>query len=191
MPRLTQQEIEAYEAAGWQRYVGILWYDEDAQYASEIDTLDEINVADIQDYYNEGYSLHVIYHWLLDGRLIGKQTEQSVYAGRWKLSPEEAMAYYENGYVVPEIVTNVDCLPEYYSLWYYDAKECAEPRSDDPLYAFVRIEYDCYDFGFGSMLWLKNGGFAENDKTGNHYYTYKEYWDMASTGFDYEMVHWQ
>lgn len=189
---MTQDEITAFEAAGWQRYVGVLWYnDSNYKYAPEVDTADAISIADVEAYYDQGYSFHVIYHWLMDGRLIGKQTEQSVYVGRWRLSREQAVEYFENNLTVPALMMNVKPLPEYYSLWYYNGKECSVPEKDDPLYKFVRIAYDCYDLGFGSKIWLRNGEYALNDETGNNYFTYAEYWGFASTGFDYEMPHWE
>ena len=181
---MTNEEIAQYEAKGWQRYTGELWYNADGKYAPEIDTLEEIKVSDIETYYNQGYTCHIIYHWLLDGRLIGKHQEQSVYVGRYIFSCEQAEEYLKNDRISPNLVTNVQYLPEYYSLWCYAGKECGEPLDselDDSNYTFERIAYNAYDYGGGSKLLLRSGDVVS--------FTLKEVLELGSV--DYEMIHWE
>ena len=185
---MTPETVAEYEAMGWQKYRGMLWYDPNAEYAKEVDQMADLTSEKIQDLYNQGYTCHVIYHWLCDGRLLGKHQEQSVYVGRRILSPQEAGEAYATGVsnALEDPVyenTGVEPSVEYYSMWFYNGKEAAEPKDnelDDDNYKFVRIEYDAYDFGYGARLYLRNGNFVE--------FSLKEILELGSV--DYEIVHW-
>lgn len=184
---MSSAEIAQYEQSGWTRYVGTLWYNSDCKYAKEIEELDEILVDSVEEYYNAGYTLQVIYHWVHDGRTLGKHQEQSVYVGRWILSREQAKACCGRGRMLieelPNNLSEVTPLPEYYSMWLYDGKESAEPQDGDDVskYAFVRIAYDAYDMAYGEKVLLRNGDVV--------IFGFDEILELGSV--DYEMIHWE
>lgn len=183
---MTEDEIASYEAKGWKRESRTLWYNSDGKYAEDIDSMTEIFVDDISSYYNQGYSFHIIYHWTCDGRLLGKHQEQSVYVGRWILSPDEAKECHMNGIQPLDFpyskVNQISSLPEYYSIWYYEGKEAKAPEDVGDLgYTFERIAYDAYDFGYGSKMYLRNGTVIS--------FTLEEIVELGAV--DYEMVHWE
>lgn len=178
---MTANEIAQYEAIGWQRYTGVLWYDDEGKAMD----FAEVQTDAIQNLYNKGYSFHVIYHWLCPGEKLGKHQEQSVYVGRWKLSPSQAIEYH-NTYVVPELTMVGDSQNSYYSQWYFKNQESKEPEDSDPVeilpyYSYVRHIFETYMLGYGSELYLRTG----------NYDCYSLDEAIAIGAFDSEIVHWE
>lgn len=170
---MEDEEIASYEEIGWQRYVGVLWYDAEQE---EADFREEVAISSIQELYNQGYTFHIIYHWVCPGEKLGKHQEQSVYAGRWILSPKQAIDFHQT-YVVPDLTLAGREEVNYHSLWYYNNQECEEPdasvkEKERQNYRFVRQEYNHYDMGYGSNLYLRTGGYVE--------YTYDEACQLES-----------
>jgi len=163
---MTDAEIAQYEAAGWERYVGVLWYHGDEPDPTEgPEAVFEINLTQIDQMYTDGDHFDVIYHWICPATKLNKYQEQSVYVGRWVLSQEQVLQYYEN-YQVPEIPAleePKDC--RFTSQWYLDGKaaDWKEDATEDELNEFVCVRevFDHYDFEYGSNLFLKNGDRAE------------------------------
>jgi len=157
---MTQEEIASFEAIGWQRTTGVLWYDTaDYSYAdfSEIP-------EDPQSLINDGYVFHVIYSWICPGEKLGKYMEQSVSAGYWQLNVDEIKAFYQNGYEYPQLTVNPAKKTGtlYESNWAIDGEFATEPDDTMPQeqldkYEFVRVAYDDYNLGYGEDIVLLNG----------------------------------
>ncbi len=157
---MTQEEIASYEAIGWQRTVGVLWYD-----TADYSYVDFAEIPeDPQELINSGYVFHVIYSWVCPGERLGKYMEQSVSAGYWQLSVHEIRAFYAGGYQYPQLV--IDPAKKtgtlYESNWAKDGAFASDP--DDSMteeelnkYEFVRIAYDEYNLGYGEDIVLLNG----------------------------------
>ena len=152
---MTSEQIAAYEAAGWVRYTGTLWYDSENHHIEFVD----ININDIPQLYNDGLWMAVLYSWVHDGPSLGKKTQQNVSVGYWHVTAEQATEYIKT-YVQPELPQ----LPQYpnafgyYSYWYLDGQEAAEPESlDQKGYNFVRYEHNVYKLGYGQEIVLLNG----------------------------------
>ena len=155
---MTQEEIAHYEAIGWTRNTGVLWYDtEDNSF------VDMFEVGDTQELINKGYVFHVIYTWICPGEKLGKYTEQSVSCGYWQLSAEQA-ALYHSTYEVPQLKVSESEKTGvlYESNWAVDGKYASEPdesMSEEELlkYSFVRVAYNEYFRGYGEDVVLLNG----------------------------------
>jgi hypothetical protein len=182
---MSEYLIADYEAEGWERYTGVLWYDKDWNAADFV----FVDVDKIDELYNQGYSFHVIYSWICPVEISGKTGEQSVYVGRWILSREEAKAYYTT-YIKPEIPAELgDAEIVYMSQFYYEGKACeidgteGEAILEDVM--FIRFLFDNYSFGNGSELFIRTGEFEDY----NCSYVLKMIED--GDAFFYEMPSWK
>ena len=183
---MTEDEIALYEELGWERVTGVLWYD-DERYVIDFT---EINTADIQNMYNAGYTCHVLYTWVCPARKLNKYQEQSVSVGSWILSPEQAEEY-QTTVVVPWIdVMGLNENPEvsFMSQWYYENMASSMPdinlTEGKEKYLYVRYVFDTYEYGKGSVLYLRNGDQLE--------YTFDEVLEVVETsgGFENELPVW-
>jgi len=179
---MTPEEIAHYEAIGWQRVTGVLWYDT----TDDNSWVDMYEVDDIQGLINQGYVFHVIYTWVCPGEKLGKYTEQSVSCGYWQMNVEEATQYHAT-YELPELdlsrVKKTGVL--YESNWARNGEFASDP--DDSMteeelneYTFVRVAYDQYTVGFGEEIVLLNGDVQE--------FTLAEAVEIG--GFDAEIPRW-
>ncbi len=164
---MTDEEIASYEAIGWQRVTGVLWYDTKDYSYTDFGEISE----DPQELINEGYVFHVIYSWICPGDKLGKYLEQSVSAGYWQLNVDEIKAFYASGYEYPQLTVNPAKKTGtlYESNWVIDGKYASDPDDTMPQeeldkYEFVRVAYDDYnpaydDYnpGYGEELVLLNG----------------------------------
>ena len=181
---MTQAQIEKYQSAGWEMYVGTLWIGPE----DEVVEFQQVKTSDIQELYNQGYKVVAYYTWRHDGVSLGKNQEQSVSVGVWKYSPEQAIEYYRT-FVKPELVTNkMQPTVFYLSQWYYDGIACSDPNGyeteeEQGKLEFVRYYFDLYKFGYGSELYLRNGEC--------NVYSYQNVLKMNDTvGFQNEMPVW-
>ncbi len=181
---MTQDQIEEYQSAGWEMYIGTLWVGPD----DEVVEFQQVKTSQIQELYNQGYKVVAYYTWRHDGVSLGKNQEQSVSVGVWKYSPEQAVEYYRT-FVKPEIVMN-KMTPKVFHLsqWFYDGIACSDPNGVETTeelakLEFVRYHFDMYKFGYGSELYLRNGECSV--------YSYQEALKMNETvGFQNEMPVW-
>lgn len=180
---MSSEEISTYEANGWKRYTGVLWFDGNNHAVD----FSEIDVNNIQNMYNDEYDFHIHYTWLLPASAQNNYREQSVTVGVWNLSPSQAIEYHKT-YQLPAI--NCVGIPtaSFMSGWFYENQSSAGPEYSEPVnelakYRFVRDVYDTYDFNFGSILYLKNGNVAA--------YSYEEAMRINnSEGFQNELPKW-
>lgn len=177
--------IAEYEAEGWERYTGVLWYDKDWHAAD----FQNVAVSDIKELYDEGYTFHVIYSWICPADVLNKNGEQSVYVGRWILSSDQAIEYHKT-YVKPEIPSELpnDVDAVFISQFYYNNMACEldGTESEEVLenVEFIRHQFDNYHFGKGSELFLNSG---ENES-----YDYEAVLEILENagGFFNEMPAW-
>ena len=177
---MTDDEIAAFEAAGWERYTGTLWLKNWEYVGEEPDAYPE----DVQSkLYSDGWRLTVRYSWRHNGETLGKHTEQSVNVGFWVLNAVQAEDFLRT-YQVPElnVEENEDHTQWYRSVWYLDNQESYAPSGEESdtvldLFKLVRIGHDLFDRGFGEIVVLRNG---EQD-----IYTYAE--AIAAGGFEDEL----
>ena len=182
---MTEEEIEGYESRGWERYVGVIWYDADRN----VMTSAIVSPKQVQKLYNEGCTFHVMYTWVCSADAFeNKFGEQSVSVGRWILSPEQAIEYHTT-YMKPELkiikmVPNIS----YESQFYYNGLACEVTGEEEQKILdsvkFVRHKFDFYDYGYGSKLYLRNGEYEE--------YTYTEALENATQhAFQNELPNWK
>lgn len=182
---MTEEEIEGYEANGWERYVGVIWYDAN----KNVMTNCFVKPKDVQKLYNEGCTFHVMYTWVCSAENCTlKSGEQSVSVGRWILSPEQATEYHKT-YVKPELkILKMVPTISFESQFYYNGLACEvtgeeEQRILDGV-KFVRYKFDSYDYGYGSKLYLRNGEYDE--------YTFAEALEAAqNNAFQNELPAWK
>ena len=180
---MNHEEFQAFIEKGWKPNTGVLIFkkiDGVMTYVGEVnvDSLDKV-----QDLYNEGYCVVVLYNWLHDGESLGKHTEQSVSVGYWVLDTVQAAEFFRT-YQVPELFLEEEAVPTkgYYSSWYLDGQSAMDPSGEESrlvldMFSFVREEYDVYDRGYGEQVVLKNGNTLV--------YTFDE--AVAAGGFDDEL----
>ena len=177
---MTPEEIASYEAIGWQRICGVLWYD-----TTDYSYTDFTEINDPQELINEGYVFHIIYTWVCPGEKLGKYVEQSVSAGYWQLNADEIRAFLVN-YEYPTLTVPASKTGVLYeSNWAKDGAFTSDPddsMSDEELqqYSFVRIAYNDYNLGYGEDIVLLSGDVQV--------FTLDE--AVAIGGFDSEMPRW-
>ena len=178
---MTPEEIAKYEAIGWTRNVGVLWYD-----TADNSFVDLFEVGDTQELVNKGYVFHIIYTWICPGEKLGKNMEQSVSCGYWQLSAEQAAAYHAN-YEIPELrVSDSEKTGVLYETnWVLDGQYASEPDDSMPAeelakYTLARVAYNEYFRGYGEDIVLLNGDVLT--------YTIEE--AIEAGGFDSEMPRW-
>ena len=135
---MTYDEIAAYEAAGWSRTVGFVWYDKNWKVVD----INRVGTNQIKSYYNhDGYRLVVLYNWVCPGSILNKYEEQSVSVGVWQLPSDMAVKFFKDC-SVPEIpvLGNVKSY-EFMTQGYYNGQACGEPDADMDVSHFVCVRY--------------------------------------------------
>ncbi|MBO5142585.1 MAG: hypothetical protein J6C46_06245 [Clostridia bacterium] len=183
---MDDSEIASFEADGWVRRTGELWYDANHHHDPDDPKIQDVSVEDVQELYNEGYTFHLNYTWVCPKEIQQTYGNQSVSVGYWILSPDEVCEYLST-YVKPEIKPNSNHSVSFVSEWYYKGQlaifDGTETEEELNKFSMVRNIFETYNYGFGSKLYLRNGMFEE--------YSYSEAVEISQTiSFSDELPVW-